>query len=156
MAHKTDTQSCPVPMPRESFLLRRDGHYYLNRRVPTELRPLYGKTEFIRKSLKTWQSGALSASAGRAIPKAQSRMQRRVFPTSKSEAPFSARPLPFGNTCSSFRPTQRTPLVSVRALCAIRASGEGATPRICCSRAVSVTARAEFKHPLYGGIAFLR
>lgn len=40
-------------MPRQSGLLLRGGRYYLNMRVPTELRPLYGKREIFRKSLGT-------------------------------------------------------------------------------------------------------
>ncbi len=40
-------------MPRQSGLLLRGGRYYLNMRVPTELRPLYGKRDIIRKSLGT-------------------------------------------------------------------------------------------------------
>lgn len=40
-------------MPRQSGLLCRKGRYYLNMRVPTELRPLYGKKEFFRKALNT-------------------------------------------------------------------------------------------------------
>lgn len=40
-------------MPRQSGLLLRKGRYYLNMRVPTELRPLYGKKEIFRKSLDT-------------------------------------------------------------------------------------------------------
>lgn len=40
-------------MPRQSGLLCRKGRYYLNIRVPTELRPLYGKKEFFRKALNT-------------------------------------------------------------------------------------------------------
>lgn len=39
-------------MPRQSGLLRRKDRYYLNVRVPTELRKLYGK-EFVRESLGT-------------------------------------------------------------------------------------------------------
>ena len=53
MSHKTDTHSRPVPMPPQSGLLCRKGRYYLNVRVPTELRPLYGKKEFFRKALGT-------------------------------------------------------------------------------------------------------
>ncbi len=40
-------------MPRQSGLLLRKGRYYLNIRVPTELRPLYGKKDIFRKSLDT-------------------------------------------------------------------------------------------------------
>ena len=53
MSHITDTQSRPIPMPRHSGLLCRKGRYYLNIRVPNDLRPLYGKQEIIRKSLGT-------------------------------------------------------------------------------------------------------
>ncbi len=40
-------------MPRQSYLLSRNGRYYLNMRVPTELRTLYGNKEFCRKALGT-------------------------------------------------------------------------------------------------------
>lgn len=40
-------------MPRQSGLLSRKGRYYLNIRVPKDLRPLYGKRDIIRKSLDT-------------------------------------------------------------------------------------------------------
>jgi hypothetical protein len=40
-------------MPKHSGLLRRGNRYYLNFRVPKALRPLYGKSEFVRKSLGT-------------------------------------------------------------------------------------------------------
>ena len=53
MSHKTDTQFRQNPMPRHSGLLCRQGRYYLNVRVPTDLRPLYGKQDIIRRSLKT-------------------------------------------------------------------------------------------------------
>ena len=53
MSHNPDTQSRPLPMPRQSGLLCRKGRYYLNMRVPTALRSLYGKTEIIRKALGT-------------------------------------------------------------------------------------------------------
>ena len=53
MSHNTDTQGRLIPMPRQSGLLLRGGRYYLNMRVPTELRPLYGKREIVRKSLGT-------------------------------------------------------------------------------------------------------
>ncbi len=51
MSHITVTQSQPIPMPRQSGLLERRGRFYLNMRVPKELRSLYGKKEVIRKSL---------------------------------------------------------------------------------------------------------
>ena len=53
MTHKTVTQFRQNPMPRHSGLLCRQGRYYLNVRVPTDLRPLYGKQDIIRRSLKT-------------------------------------------------------------------------------------------------------
>lgn len=52
MSHNTDTQR-PLPTPRQSGLLRRKGRYYFNIRVPTELHPLYGKKQFVRKALNT-------------------------------------------------------------------------------------------------------
>jgi hypothetical protein len=52
MSHNTDTQR-PLPMPRQSGLLRRHGRYYFNIRIPSELRPLYGRKEFVRKALNT-------------------------------------------------------------------------------------------------------
>jgi integrase len=53
MSHNTDTQSCPTPMPRHSGLLKRNGRYYHNVRVPTDLLAAYGKTKIIRRSLDT-------------------------------------------------------------------------------------------------------
>jgi len=53
MAHKNVTQSRLIPMPRQTGLLCRKGRFYINIRVPKELRPLYGKTEIIRKALGT-------------------------------------------------------------------------------------------------------
>ncbi len=40
-------------MPRQTGLLCRKGRYYLNIRVPKEVRPFYGKTQIIRKALGT-------------------------------------------------------------------------------------------------------
>ncbi len=40
-------------MPHQSGLLYRKGRYYLNIRVPKDLRSLFGQTEIIRKALKT-------------------------------------------------------------------------------------------------------
>lgn len=40
-------------MPRHSGLLRRQGRYYLNVRIPTDLRTIYGKQDIIRKALGT-------------------------------------------------------------------------------------------------------
>ena len=51
MAHPTDTPACP-PMPRHTHLLRRGSRYYLNVKVPLDLRPSYAK-ELIRKALHT-------------------------------------------------------------------------------------------------------
>jgi len=53
MVHKTDTQSPPIPMPRQTGLLKRGNIFHLNVRVPHELLPLYGKTKIIRRSLGT-------------------------------------------------------------------------------------------------------
>ena len=53
MSHTTVTHSQPIPMPKHSGLLKRNGRYYLNVRVPKELRSLYGKKDVIRKSLGT-------------------------------------------------------------------------------------------------------
>jgi hypothetical protein len=53
MAHKTDTQSPLISMPRQTGLLLRKGRYYFNFRIPTDLRSLYGKKEFLRGSLNT-------------------------------------------------------------------------------------------------------
>ncbi len=44
--------SHPIPMPKQTGLLKRNGRYYINRRVPNDLRGVY-KTEYIRKSLMT-------------------------------------------------------------------------------------------------------
>ena len=40
-------------MPHQTGLLRRKDRWYLNIRVPKELRPLYSAKEFIRKALGT-------------------------------------------------------------------------------------------------------
>src|ERR1700722_11788754 len=53
MSHNSVTHSRPIPMPRQSGLLERNGRFYLNMRVPKDLRALYGKKEIIRKSLDT-------------------------------------------------------------------------------------------------------
>jgi integrase len=53
MSHKPVTHSRPIPMPKHSGLLKRKGRFYLNVRVPKELRAAYGKQEIIRKSLGT-------------------------------------------------------------------------------------------------------
>ncbi|HEV2805983.1 MAG TPA: site-specific integrase [Chthoniobacterales bacterium] len=52
MAHSTDTLSQPLPMPRHTHLLRRGSRYYLNVKVPKDLRTVL-KKELIRKALKT-------------------------------------------------------------------------------------------------------
>ncbi len=49
MSRNTDTQRLEKPM---SYLLNRKGRYYLNLRVPTELRQFY-KCVVIRESLHT-------------------------------------------------------------------------------------------------------
>jgi hypothetical protein len=40
-------------MPRQSYLLERNGRFYLNMRVPKDLRSAYRNEEIIRKSLHT-------------------------------------------------------------------------------------------------------
>jgi len=57
MTHIIVTQTRPIPMPRQSGLLERKGRFYLNMRVPKDLRSLYGKKEIIRKSLDTSDRG---------------------------------------------------------------------------------------------------
>ena len=52
MAHLTDTPARPLPMPRHTHLLRRGSRYYLNVKVPKDLRAALGK-ELIRKALRT-------------------------------------------------------------------------------------------------------
>ncbi len=52
MSYITVTHSQPIPMPKHTGLLKRNGRYYLNVRVPKDLRSVYGM-EIIRKSLKT-------------------------------------------------------------------------------------------------------
>lgn len=52
MAHQTDTLTQPIPMPRHTHLLPRNGRYYLNVKVPKDLRDAF-KKELIRKSLNT-------------------------------------------------------------------------------------------------------
>lgn len=49
-------------MPRHLGVLRRGGRYYLNFRVPTDLRAAYGKRGIIRKSLGTSDSGGCQQS----------------------------------------------------------------------------------------------
>jgi hypothetical protein len=44
-------------MPKHSGLLKRNDRFYLNMRVPKDLRPLYGKKEIIRKSPDTSERG---------------------------------------------------------------------------------------------------
>lgn len=52
MAHQTDTLTQPIPMPRHTHLLRRNGRYYLNIKVPNDLRGTF-KRELIREALHT-------------------------------------------------------------------------------------------------------
>ena len=52
MAHLTDTPARPLPMPHHTHLLRRGSRYYLNVKVPKDLRAALGK-ELIRKALGT-------------------------------------------------------------------------------------------------------
>jgi hypothetical protein len=52
MAHQTGTLTQPIPMPRHTHLLRRGSRYYLNVKVPKDLRTVL-KKELIRKALKT-------------------------------------------------------------------------------------------------------
>lgn len=52
MAHQTDTLTQPIPMPRHTHLLRRGSRYYLNVKVPKDLRGVL-KKRLIRKALKT-------------------------------------------------------------------------------------------------------
>jgi hypothetical protein len=53
MSHPTDTLTQPIPMPRHTHLLRRGSRYYLNVKVPKDLRAVYKNKEVIRKALKT-------------------------------------------------------------------------------------------------------
>ena len=52
MSHQTDTLTQPIPMPRHTGLLRRGSRYYLNVKVPKDLRAIL-KKEIIRKALHT-------------------------------------------------------------------------------------------------------
>jgi integrase len=52
MSHTTVTLSQPIPMPRHTHLMQRGRRFYLNVRVPKDLRPIL-KKENIRKSLGT-------------------------------------------------------------------------------------------------------
>jgi hypothetical protein len=52
MSHQTDTLTQPIPMPRHTHLLRRGSRYYLNVKVPKDLRGVL-KKDIIRKALKT-------------------------------------------------------------------------------------------------------
>jgi hypothetical protein len=52
MSHRTDTLTQPIPMPRHTHLLRRGSRYYLNVKVPKDLRGVL-KKDIIRKALKT-------------------------------------------------------------------------------------------------------
>ena len=77
-------------MPRQSGLLRRKGRYYFNIRVPTELRPLYGKREFLRKALKTseYYEAASEARFEAARAQAEFESKRRTIKT----APITTAP----------------------------------------------------------------
>jgi len=52
MAHLTDTLTQPIPMPRHTYLLHRGSRYYLNVKVPKDLRGVV-KKDIIRKALNT-------------------------------------------------------------------------------------------------------
>jgi Domain of unknown function (DUF6538) len=52
VSHKTVTLTQPIPMPRHTHLLRRGSQYYVNVRVPTNLRGIL-KKDIIRRSLQT-------------------------------------------------------------------------------------------------------
>jgi hypothetical protein len=52
MSHKTVTLTQPIPMPRHTHLLRRGSQYYVNVRIPKDLRGVLKKSH-IRKSLHT-------------------------------------------------------------------------------------------------------
>src|SRR5260370_42294922 len=52
MAHQTVTLTQPIPMPRHTHLLRRGSRYYVNVKVPNDLREVF-KKEIIRKALNT-------------------------------------------------------------------------------------------------------
>jgi hypothetical protein len=52
VSQQTDTLTQPIPMPRHTHLLRRGSRYYLNVKVPNDLREVF-KREIIRKALNT-------------------------------------------------------------------------------------------------------
>src|SRR5262249_262043 len=52
VSHRTVTLTQPIPMPRHTHLLRRGSQYYVNVRVPKDLRGIL-KKDIIRKSLHT-------------------------------------------------------------------------------------------------------
>src|SRR5262249_42742459 len=52
VSHKPVTLTQPIPMPRHTHLLRRGSQYYVNVRVPKELRGIL-KKDIIRRSLHT-------------------------------------------------------------------------------------------------------
>src|SRR5262249_51071550 len=52
VSHQTVTLTQPIPMPRHTHLLRRGSQYYVNVRVPKNLREIL-KKDIIRKSLHT-------------------------------------------------------------------------------------------------------
>lgn len=52
MSHTTVTLTRPIPMPRHTHLLHRSSRYYVNVRVPKDLRGVL-KKEIIRRALKT-------------------------------------------------------------------------------------------------------
>lgn len=55
MGHNDGTQSPSNPMPKHPHILKRDGRYYYQKRIPADLvrAGCYGKTEIIKRSLKT-------------------------------------------------------------------------------------------------------
>jgi hypothetical protein len=55
VSHPTVTLTPPIPMPRHTHLLRRGSQYYVNVRVPKDLRSIL-KKDIIRKSLHTSDS----------------------------------------------------------------------------------------------------
>src|SRR5262245_30527349 len=52
VSHKPVTLTQPIPMPRHTYLLRRGSKYYVNIRVPKDLRRIL-KKDIIRRSLHT-------------------------------------------------------------------------------------------------------
>jgi hypothetical protein len=52
MSHQTDTLTQPIPMPRHTHLLRRGSRYYVNVKVPKDLRGVL-KKDIIRTALNT-------------------------------------------------------------------------------------------------------